>query len=47
LRQRMAEAATTHAQSMSWTQHAEKMSEWYAEVLASTRFSADYAYATV
>jgi glycosyltransferase involved in cell wall biosynthesis len=47
LRQRMAAAAAAHAQSMSWTQHAEKMSEWYAEVLASTRFRADYAYATV
>jgi glycosyltransferase involved in cell wall biosynthesis len=47
LRQSMADAATTHAQSMSWKQHAEKMSEWYAEVLASTRLGTEYAYATV
>lgn len=47
LRQEMGEAATTHAQSMSWKQHAEKMSEWYDEVLAADRVGTDYAYATV
>ena len=47
LRKNMAEAATAHAQTMSWNQHAEKMSEWYAEVLAGTRLRTEYAYATV
>ena len=47
LRHSMAEAATAHAQTMSWNQHAEQMSAWYAEVLADTRIRAEYAYATV
>lgn len=47
LRRSMAEAATAHAQTMSWNRHAEQMSEWYAEVLADTRVRAEYAYATI
>lgn len=47
LRQTMAEAALTHAETMSWNQHAEKMSAWYAEVLTNTRLGTEYAYATV
>jgi glycosyltransferase involved in cell wall biosynthesis len=47
LRQQMAESAAIHAQNLSWTTHAEKMTGWYMEILADARVDAGYAYAAI
>jgi glycosyltransferase involved in cell wall biosynthesis len=47
LRRQMAEAAASHAQSLSWTRHAEKMTGWYEEILADALVNTEYAYAAV
>jgi glycosyltransferase involved in cell wall biosynthesis len=47
LRESMSDAARAHAQSLSWSAHAEIMSHWYAQVLAQRQQNDEYAYAAV
>jgi glycosyltransferase involved in cell wall biosynthesis len=47
LRKEMGEAAWSQAQSMGWQQHAEQISEWYEEVVASHRSNGRYLYAAL
>ncbi|HEX6186942.1 MAG TPA: glycosyltransferase family 4 protein [Pyrinomonadaceae bacterium] len=47
LRQRMGEVARARAESMSWTEHAETMSQWYAQLMAEGDATEEYAYAAV
>jgi glycosyltransferase involved in cell wall biosynthesis len=47
LRMQLGEHGWVHAQSLSWRQHAEQMTSWYEEVVASSRINREYTYAVV
>lgn len=47
LRKQMGEAGWIHAQSMSWQQHAEQMTRWYEEIVASNLVNGRYTYAAL
>jgi glycosyltransferase involved in cell wall biosynthesis len=47
LRKQMGEAGWIHAQSMSWQQHADQMSNWYEEIVATNRGNGRYSYAAL
>ena len=47
LRKQMGEKGWTHAQSMSWQHHAEQMTKWYEEIVASSSPNGHYRYAAV
>lgn len=47
LREHMGEAGWIHAQGMGWQQHADQMSKWYEEVVASYHGNERYVYAAL
>ena len=47
LRNEMGQAGWTFAQTMGWQQHADRMTGWYEEVVASYHSNGGYAYAAV
>jgi glycosyltransferase involved in cell wall biosynthesis len=47
LRERMGEAGWIHAQGMGWQQHADQMTRWYEEVVATYQRNGRYVYAAL
>jgi len=47
LRKQLGDAGWIHAQSLGWPRHAEQMTKWYEEAVASYRGDRRYAYAAL